>query len=93
MTGLRYVHKPVVVQAMQVPPVWDGKNMPTALVALANWLGVTGQWAIRGDGSVEIENYVETVKVQPGDWIIRDATGFFHFCDDATFAERYEALV
>lgn len=99
MTGLRYVHKPVVVQAMQVPPRWDGKGTPMALVALANWLGTRDPWALCSDGSVEIKEpslnpgFPNVITVQPGDWIIKDATGGFHFSDDATFSERYEALV
>lgn len=93
MTGLRYVHKPVVVQAMQVPPVWDGKGAPIALVALANWLGIGGPWSFCGDGNIEVRTDAVVISVAPGDWIIKDQTGAFHYCDDATFAARYEALV
>lgn len=87
MTGLRYVHKPVVVQAMQVPKHAD----LSGLELFMKWL-LGNTWTMDQGGSFAFPDPggdTDTV-VLPGEWVIKDATGGLHFCDDATFAASYE---
>jgi len=87
MTALAYVHKPVVVQAMQVP------NAFKDLGPFVAWLGLT-EWILDNDGTFSFPNDTDSIEIVaiPGDWVIKDATGGIHYCDDATFLDRYEPL-
>ena len=86
--SLTYRKRPVVVEAIR----WTGEN----LHALLDWAGadvVTGPTPDLGHPLLRL--YVAandaTLTLQVGEWVIKDASGFYP-CNADRFAETYEAI-
>ena len=80
----RYRKKPVVVEAMQ----FTGSNQVDA----AAWMGCafperTSEYAV-----LEINTLEGTMRVSPGDWIIKGVKGEFYPCKPDIFEGTYEEV-
>jgi hypothetical protein len=80
----KYRKKPVVIEAMQ----FTGSNQ----VEAAAWMGCsfperTSEYAV-----LEINTLEGTMRVSPGDWIIKGVKGEFYPCKPDIFEATYEAV-
>lgn len=90
----QYRKKPVVIEAMRVPPSDDLK----AWGELAGWafmfhgapMTVTGPDDGVGVTGVDIETLEGTMHADIGDWIIRGVAGEFYPCKNEIFLQTYE---
>jgi hypothetical protein len=90
---MKYRKKPVVIEAMQVPPEWTGQGVPIELAALALWLRAgDGRWEYCQNGGIEIITLEGTMRANPGDWIIRGVKDELYPCKPDIFAATYEAV-
>jgi len=86
----RWRKKPVVIEAMRVPPKWDGKDVPYALGVLTAWLGAGGSWEMGDDGGIDIKTLEGVMHANPGDWVIRGVKGELYPCKPDIFEATYE---
>ena len=89
---MRFRKKPVVIEAMKVPPKWKGKTIPHDIAGLALWLGPGGPWRMTRDGGIDILTREGTMHASIGDWIIKGVMGEFYPCKPEIFAATYEAV-
>ena len=88
---MKFRKKPVVIEAMQIPPKWDGKTVPTAQSDVWVWLQHhTAPWGYADDGGVDIKTLEGVMHASPGDWIIRGVKGEFYPCKPDIFDATYE---
>jgi hypothetical protein len=82
--------KPIVIEAMKLPPVADIEGR----LVIDDWLlSVQGDPPCRYVGStVEIPTLEGVMTAQPGDWIIQGVKGELYPCRDDIFAATYEAV-
>lgn len=73
----KFRKKPVVVEAMQ----FDGS--PTQARAILEWM-VGEDWHMMS---------LESMRVEPGDWVIKGIKGEFYPCKPDIFAATYEPVV
>jgi hypothetical protein len=85
--------KPTVVEARQMPRAPVSEVLPPEARALARWCGgailtntSSGEWCI------DIMDSDITMRALPGDWILKDAQGFFQPCKPNIFDATYEFL-
>lgn len=87
----KYRKKPVVIEALRVPPKWvDDNEPPLGLGELAVWLSDRCTWRMCEDGGVDIETLEGVMHATPGDWIIRGVNGEFYPCKPGIFAATYD---
>ena len=90
----KFRKKPVVIEAMQVPPTWEGNEPPTAWAELALWLGAGNlNWRMNGNQDIEIKTLEGTMTANKSDWIIKGVKGEFYPCKPDIFAATYEPVV
>lgn len=84
---MRYRKKPVVVEAMQLPPLGTD-----ASEELLKFLDSAGEGVIFSDydGGISIATLEGTMRGDPGDWIIKGVKGEFYPCKPDIFAATYE---
>lgn len=85
---MKYVTKPVVVEAFQLPGL---KDAPEPFMEWAEKVGFEDYTSGR-DGGIELltedgETYREAL---PGEWVVQDADGEFVAYPDAIFRESFE---
>lgn len=83
----KYRKKPVVIEAMQLPPL-DVE----ASDELVEFLMSAGDGVIFSDhdGGVSIATMEGTMRGDPGDWIIKGVKGEFYPCKPDIFEATYE---
>lgn len=84
--------KPVVIEAVQVPPKWNGEGVPMEIAQLAAFMGADGPWQLQSDGTIAIKTLEGIMQANIGDWIIRGVKGEFYPCKPDIFAATYEAV-
>jgi hypothetical protein len=84
---MKYRKKPVVIDAMQLPPIGE-----PASEELIEFLHLAGDGVIFSDydGGVAITTLEGTMRGDPGDWIIRGVKGELYPCKPDIFAATYE---
>jgi hypothetical protein len=89
----RYKKKPVVIEAVQLPPVTVAHTNPDEytrlLLEVAEWCGGRVPYA-EGTPPLEIETLEGTHKASPGDWVIKGVKGEFYPCKPDIFEATYE---
>lgn len=85
---MKYRKKPVVIEAMQLPPA--DADASTALVDWLHTFDDTVSWESGRDGSIEILTLEGTMRADPGDWIIKGVQGEMYPCKPDIFAATYE---
>lgn len=87
---MKFRKKPVVIEAMQLPPIDED-----ASDELIDFLASAGDGVITSDydGGVAINTLEGTMRGDPGDWIIKGVKGEFYPCKPDIFAATYEPVV
>jgi hypothetical protein len=89
--SMKYRKKPVVIEAMQIPP--PGYQYAKLGERLETWLRSNGcNFSIRPDAYILIHTLEGTMEGRPGDWIIRGVKGEFYPCKSGIFEATYEAV-
>jgi hypothetical protein len=94
----KYRKKPVVIEAVQLPPVTMAAEQPVAYMdqvhAIARWCEAQ-TYAITKEQSenplLAITTLEGTMEAMPGDWIIKGVKGEFYPCKPDIFEATYEA--
>lgn len=89
---MKFRKKPVVIEAMQVPPLGIG-TIDDAL-AFEDWVnprknGRSVKWS---GGGLKIETLEGTMLADPGDWVICGVQGELYPIKDDIFRETYEEV-
>lgn len=84
---MKFRKKPVVIEAMQLPPI--DVEASDELIAFLHSAG-DGVIYSDYDGGVAIETLEGTMRGDPGDWIIKGVKGEFYPCKPDIFAATYE---
>lgn len=90
MTPQKFVKKPVVIEAVQLPWHEFGKlsmQQVDELMSITNWCG----GRLLGI-CIYIDTLEGTMQAEPGDWIIRGVAGEFYPCKPNIFKQTYEAV-
>lgn len=87
----KFRKKPVVVEAMQLPPLRHDAD-PEWVDELHKLLD-GNDWESGRDGTLTITTLEGDMTAQPGDWIIRGVKGECYPCKPDIFAATYEAVV
>lgn len=83
---MKYRKKPIVVDAMQLPPVDED-----ASEELIDFLHAMDEdWESEKDGYLVIKTMEGNMAAKPGDWIIKGIKGEYYPCDATVFAESYD---
>jgi hypothetical protein len=88
---VKFRKKPVVIEAMQVPPHEDGVRWETLLL----WLGseeTVDQYMLIGPGEMVLLTLEGKMTAKSGDWIIRGVKGELYPCKNDIFQTTYEAV-
>lgn len=81
-----YRKKPVVVEAMQLPPVDEDPTQE-----LVDFLhSMPCDWEGERHGEIVIHTLEGTMSAGPGDWIIKGVKGEFYPCKNDIFEATYE---
>lgn len=88
MADQRYMKKPVVVDAYQLPAA--GQDLPESFQQWCERVGFT-EFESGRDETLVIPTLEGDMTAQPGDWIIRGVRGEFYPCKPDIFAATYEA--
>jgi hypothetical protein len=87
-----FISNPVRIEAMQIPPKWDGETVPYGLSEISVWLmHHNADWQYHEDGGINIRTLEGVMKGDVGDWIIRGTRGEFYPCKPDVFAVKYRA--
>lgn len=84
----RYRKKPVVIEAMQLPP--SGEDASQELVDFLHHIDLWEQ--SDKHGSIIIHTLEGQMTADPGDWIIRGVNGEHYPCKPDIFEKTYEAV-
>lgn len=82
---MKFRKRPVIIDAVQ----WDGKSAALIGEICPEPLDL---FTLDGLGGLLIRTTEGTMRVDPGDWIIRGVTGEFYPCKPAVFDATYEAV-
>jgi hypothetical protein len=83
---MKYRKKPVVVDAMQLPP--SGEDATDQLLTFLHGMGE--DWESGRDGELIIQTLEGDMTAQPGDWIIKGVKGEYYPCKPDIFAISYD---
>ena len=90
--------KPVVIEAMRVPPQCDDSNIQ-AHGELVVWLSLHSggcdqrDWEVaNGNGEIDIDTLEGTMLARNGDWIICGVKGELYPCKPDIFEATYESV-
>lgn len=83
---MRYRKKPVVIEAMQVPP-YDEPYTEEFME-----FTMSGKTPVSFIGDVIIETLEGMMTARPGDWLIKGVQGEMYPCKPDIFEETYEAV-
>ena len=85
---MKYRKKPVVIEAMQLPP-----SDEDATEELMNFLEqMDREWSSERDGSLIIHTLEGDHLAMPGDFIIKGVAGEYYPCKPDIFEKTYEAV-
>lgn len=92
---MKFRKRPVVIEAMQVPPgVKHGNDDSDEFIAFMGAgmrnIGWSRNWRT---GQVRISTLEGTMTAAIGDWIIKGIKGEFYACKPDIFAALYDAVV
>lgn len=80
----KYRKKPVVIDAIQVPPVGQRDN------GFMEFLACDREVNIDGDGNISIKTLEGTMQANVGDWLIKGVQGEMYPCKPDIFEATYE---
>jgi len=83
---MKYRKKPIVVEAMQLPP--SGDDAPDELLTFLHEMGE--RWHSERDGHLVIYTLEGKMLASPGDWIIKGVEGEYYPCKPDIFAASYD---
>ena len=83
---MKYRKKPVVVDAMQLPPINEDASQE-----LVDFLHTMDEsWTSEDNGHIMIETLEGVMVGSPGDWIIKGVRGEFYPCKPDVFQASYD---
>ena len=85
---MKYRKKPVVVDAMQLPPI--DEDVTPALLDFLH--GMSETWESERGGYLVIHTMEGDMTAKPGDWIIKGVKGEYYPCKPDVFDLTYERV-